>query len=98
MPKLMPSKTKYRKQQKGRNRGITKGGDYVAYGEIGLYAKENGFITANQIESARIAITRKIKKAGKLWIRIFPDKPLTKKPAETRQGKGKGNVELWYRP
>ena len=98
MPKLMPSKTKYKKQQKGRNRGTIKGGDYIAYGEIGLYTKENHFITANQIESARIAITRQIKKAGKLWIRVFPDKPLTKKPAETRQGKGKGNVELWVAP
>ncbi len=98
MPKLMPSKTKYRKQQKGRNRGVTKGGDYVAFGEIALFSKENGFIVANQIESARIAITRQIKKAGKLWIRIFPDKPMTKKPAETRQGKGKGNVELWVAP
>lgn len=98
MPKLMPSKTKYRKQQKGRNRGVTKGGDYVAFGEIALFSKENGYIVANQIEAARIAITRQIRKAGKLWIRIFPDKPLTKKPAETRQGKGKGNVELWVAP
>ncbi len=98
MLKLMPSKTKYRKQQKGRNRGVTKGGDYVAFGEIALFSKENGYIVANQIESARIAITRQIRKAGKLWIRIFPDKPLTKKPAETRQGKGKGNVELWVAP
>ena len=94
----MPGKTKYKKQQKGRNRGSIKGGYYVAFGEIALYAKENNFITANQIEAARIAITRKIKKAGKLWIRIFPDKPLTKKPAETRMGKGKGNVELWVAP
>ncbi len=98
MSNLMPAKTKYRKKQKGRNRGITKGGDYVAFGEYGLFVKENGFITSNQIEAARIAITRQIKKAGKLWIRIFPDKPLTKKPAETRMGKGKGNVELWVAP
>ncbi len=98
MPNLMPAKTKFRKCQKGRNRGKAKSGDYIAFGEIGLYAKENGFITSNQIESARITITRKIKKAGKLWIRIFPDKPLTKKPAETRMGKGKGNVELWVAP
>jgi large subunit ribosomal protein L16 len=84
--------------QKGRNRGTAKGGDYVAYGEIAIFTKENGFITSNQIESARVTITRKIRKAGKLWIRVFPDKPLTKKPAETRQGKGKGNVELWVAP
>ena len=89
----MPSKTKYKKQQKGRNRGSIKGGGYIAFGEFALYTKENDFIAANQIEAARIAITRKIKKAGKLWIRIFPDKPLTQKPAETRQGKGKGKVE-----
>lgn len=98
MPKLMPAKTKYRKQHKGRNRGIAKGGNYIAYGEVGLYAKTNGLITSNQIESARVTITRKIKKGGKLWIRVFPDKPLTKKPPETRQGKGKGNVELWVAP
>ncbi len=95
MPKLMPSKTKYRKQQKGRNRGVAKGGTYVAFGEFGLYAKENGRITANQIESARVTIVRKIRKVGKLWIRIFPDKPITKKPLETRMGKGKGAVEEW---
>jgi len=94
----MPSKTKYKKQQKNRNRGTIKGGYYIAFGEIALYAKENNFITANQIEAARIAITRQIRKAGKLWIRIFPDKPLTKKAAETRMGKGKGNVELWVAP
>ena len=98
MPSLMPAKTKYRKSQKRRNRGQTKGGDYIAYGEIGLYAKTNGLITSNQIESARVTITRKIKKGGKLWIRVFPDKPITKKPPETRQGKGKGNVELWVAP
>ncbi len=98
MPKLMPSKTKYRKQQKGRNRGTAKGGTYVAYGEYGLFAKENGRITANQIESARVTITRRIRKIGKLWIRIFPDKPISKKPLETRMGKGKGAVEEWVAP
>ncbi|MBU1078585.1 MAG: 50S ribosomal protein L16 [Spirochaetes bacterium] len=98
MASLIPAKTKYRKLQKRRNKGLTKSGDYVAFGEFALFAKENGFITTNQIESARITITRKIKKAGKLWIRIFPDKPLTKKPAETRMGKGKGNVEVWVAP
>ncbi len=98
MPKRMPSKTKYRKQQKGRIRGFAKGGTYVAFGEFGLYAKECGRITANQIEAARVTITRKIRKLGKLWIRIFPDKPLTKKPLETRMGKGKGAVEEWVAP
>lgn len=98
MPNLMPAKTKFRKQQKNRNRGKAKSGDYVSFGEFGLFAKENGFITSNQIESARVTITRRIRKAGKLWIRVFPDKPLTKKPAETRMGKGKGNVEQWVAP
>jgi len=98
MPKLMPSKTKYRKQQKGRLTGQAKGGNYVAFGEIGLYAKENKYLSSAQIEAARIVITRQIRKTGKLWIRVFPDKPMTKKPAETRMGKGKGNVELWVAP
>ncbi len=95
MALLMPAKTKYRKQQKGRVRGISKGALTVAYGEFGLYAKQAGWLTSNQIEAARVAITRYIRKTGKLWIRVFPDKPLTKKPAETRMGKGKGPVEKW---
>jgi len=95
MALLMPAKSKYRKCQKGRVRGISKGALYVAFGEYALYAKEGGWLTANQIEAARVAITRYIRKTGKLWIRVFPDKPLTKKPAETRMGKGKGPVEKW---
>ena len=92
---LMPKKVKYRKQQRGRRRGQSKGGTYIAFGEYGLQAMEPGWITARQIEAARIAITRRIKRGGKVWIRIFPDKPITKKPLETRMGKGKGNPEEW---
>ncbi len=92
---LMPKKVKYRKQQRGRRRGMAKGGDYVAFGEYGLQAVEPGWITARQIEAARIAITRRVKRGGKVWIRVFPDKPITKKPLETRMGKGKGNPEEW---
>jgi large subunit ribosomal protein L16 len=91
----MPKKVKYRKQQRGRRRGQSKGGTYVAFGEYGLQAMEPGWITARQIEAARIAITRRVKRGGKVWIRIFPDKPITKKPLETRMGKGKGNPEEW---
>ncbi|MDD5066540.1 MAG: 50S ribosomal protein L16 [bacterium] len=98
MANLMPAKTKYRKMMKGRNRGQTKGGANINFGEIGLFAKENGRLTSNQIEAARIAITRKIKKSGRLWLRIFPDKPITKRPPETRMGKGKGDVELYVAP
>ena len=92
---LMPKRTKYRKMQKGRNRGYVTRGNVVNEGEYGLQALEAGLITANQIESARIAMTRYIKRGGKVWIKIFPDKPVTKKPAETRMGKGKGNPEYW---
>jgi large subunit ribosomal protein L16 len=91
----MPSRTKYRKQQRGRLKGIALAGNYLAFGEYGLKALEAHWLTANQIEAARMAISRYLKKGGKLWVRIFPDKPFTKKPAETRMGKGKGNVEFW---
>lgn len=92
---LQPKKTKYRKQFKGRNRGIATSGAAVSFGEYGLKAAERSRITARQIEAARRSITRHIKRGGKLWIRIFPDKPITKKPLEVRQGKGKGPVEYW---
>ena len=92
---LMPKKVKYRKQQRGRMRGLAKGGDYVAFGDFGLQALEAGWVTARQIEAARVAITRHVKRGGKVWIRVFPDKPVTKKPLETRMGKGKGNPEGW---
>lgn len=95
---LMPKKVKYRKQQKGRVRGIATRGFKIAFGEYGLQAQERGRVTARQIEAGRIAIIRHIKKGGKMWIRIFPDKPITKKPQETRMGKGKGNVEEWVAP
>ncbi len=90
---LMPKKEKYRKQHKGRNRGGAKGGTDISFGEFGLQALEAGWISSKQIEAARIAVTRHIKRGGKVWIRIFPDKPITKKPAETRMGKGKGGPE-----
>ena len=89
---LMPKRTKYRKQQKGRNRGKATRGNVVVNGEFGLQATEAGNITSNQIEAARVAMTRYIKRGGKVWIKIFPDKPITKKPADTRMGKGKGSV------
>jgi len=92
---LMPKRTKYRKVQKGRNRGTAKGGTRVTFGEFGLQSQEPGWITARQIEAARVAMTRKIKRGGKVWINIFPDKPVTEKPAETRMGSGKGNPEYW---
>jgi large subunit ribosomal protein L16 len=92
---LMPKKVKYRKQQRGRRAGRAKGGDRLAFGDYGLQALEPGWITARQIEAARVAITRHMKRGGKLWIRVFPDKPVTKKPLETRMGKGKGNPEEW---
>ena len=92
---LMPKRTKYRKQQKGRVRGKATRGNVVSYGEYGLQAQEAAFITSNQIEAARVAMTRYIKRGGKVWIKIFPDKPITKKPAETHMGKGKGAVEYW---
>ena len=92
---LQPKRTKYRKQQKGRNRGLAFRGSSVSFGEYGLKAVGRGRITARQIEAARRAMTRHIKRGGKIWIRIFPDKPITKKPLEVRQGKGKGSVEYW---
>ena len=92
---LSPKKVKWRKKQKGNMKGRSKGGDTVAFGDFGIQASEPGWITARQIEAARIAITRHIKRGGKVYIRIFPDKPITKKPAETRMGKGKGNPEEW---
>ncbi len=92
---LAPKKIKYRKMQKGRMRGIAERGSDVSFGEFGLKALEPGWITSRQIEAARVAITRQAKKGCKLWIRIFPDKPITRKPAETRMGKGKGNPEFW---
>lgn len=92
---LQPKRTKFRKQQKGRNRGLATSGNKVSFGEYGLRATSRGRITARQIEAARRAITRHVKRGGRIWIRIFPDKPITKKPLEVRQGKGKGNVEYW---
>ncbi len=92
---LMPKKVKYRKQQKGRMKGKAMGGNKVSFGQYGLKAVEPGRISNRQIEAARIAITRHAKRGGKLWIRIFPDRPVTKKPAETRMGKGKGSPEGW---
>jgi large subunit ribosomal protein L16 len=92
---LMPKKVKHRKQQRGRLRGAAKGGTQVTFGDYGIQALEPGWITARQIEAARIAMTRHIKRGGKVWITIFPDKPVTEKPAETRMGSGKGNPERW---
>ncbi len=92
---LQPKRTKFRKQSKGRNRGLAGNGNKVSFGEFGLKATTRGRITARQIEAARRTITRKVKRGGKVWIRIFPDKPITTKPLEVRQGKGKGNVEYW---
>ncbi len=92
---LMPKKTKYRKQQRGRRKGNTKGGSTLSFGMYGLKATGRGWITSRQIEAARVAITRHVKRGGKIWIRIFPDKPVTKKPAETRMGSGKGSPEEW---
>ena len=92
---LQPKRTKFRKQRKGRNRGMATSGDRVSFGEYGLKCTTRGRITARQIEAARRAINRYIKRGGKIWIRIFPDVPVTKKPLEVRQGKGKGNVEYW---
>ncbi len=92
---LMPKRVKYRKVQRGRRRGFSKGGTNVDFGEFGLKALEDGWVTARQIEAARIALTRTLRRGGKVWIRVFPDKPITKKPAETRMGKGKGAPEEW---
>jgi large subunit ribosomal protein L16 len=92
---LQPKRTKYRKQFKMRNRGLATRGNSVSFGEYGLKAVTRGQLTARQIEAARRAMTRYVKRGGKIWIRVFPDKPITKKPLEVRQGKGKGNVEYW---
>lgn len=92
---LMPKRTKFRKQHRGRMAGKSKGGTSISFGEYGLKSLEPGWVTNRQIEAARIAMTRKIKRGGKVWINIFPDKPVTKKPAETRMGSGKGNPEEW---
>jgi len=92
---LMPKRTKYRKMHRGRMRGYAKGGNKVNFGDFGLQALEPGWVTARQIEAARIAMTRYVKRGGKVWINIFPDKPVTEKPAETRMGSGKGNPEHW---
>lgn len=92
---LQPKRTKFRKQHKGRNRGLAQSGNKVSFGEFGLKATGRGRLTARQIEAARRTITRTVKRGGKLWIRVFPDKPISKKPLEVRMGKGKGNVEYW---
>src|SRR5215208_8017661 len=92
---LMPRKVAHRKHHRGRMNGMTKGGAHLSFGEYGIQALEPGWLTARQIEAARIAMTRSIKRGGKVWINVFPDKPVTKKPAETRMGSGKGNPEFW---
>ena len=95
---LQPKRTKYRKQFKGRNDGLSFNGNLVSFGEYGLKATTHGMLTARQIEAARRCITRYVKRGGKLWIRVYPDKPITKKPIEVRMGAGKGNVEYWVAP
>jgi large subunit ribosomal protein L16 len=92
---LAPKRVKFRKQMKGRTRGMAQRGNKVSFGDYGLQSTDPGWVTNRQIEAARVAMTRHIKRGGKVWIRIFPDKPVTKKPAETRMGKGKGNPEYW---
>ena len=92
---LLPKRVKYRKQQRGRMKGVATRGNTITYGEYGLVAAEPNWITSNQIEAARIAITRYTKRGGKVWIKVFPDKPVTQKPAETRMGSGKGSPEYW---
>ncbi len=92
---LQPKRTKFRKQMKGRNRGLALRGSNVSFGQFGLKATGRGRMTARQIEAARRAMTRYVKRGGKIWVRVFPDKPISKKPLEVRQGKGKGNVEYW---
>lgn len=92
---LAPKRVKYRKQQKGRRRGMATRGSSLSFGDFGIKALGDGYATSRQIEAARVAITRHVKRGGKVWIRIFPDKPITKKPAETRMGKGKGSPEAW---
>lgn len=95
---LMPKRTKFRKMQKGRVKGLAQRGARINFGDYGIKALDAGWITSRQIEAARIAMTRHMKRAGKVWIRVFPDKPITKKPVEVRMGKGKGNVEYWVAP
>lgn len=95
---LQPKRVKYRKRQKGRLRGLARRGNSISFGDYGLQAVEKGWITNRQIEAARVAMTRHIKRGGKVWIRIFPDRPVTRKPAETRMGKGKGTPEGWVAP
>jgi len=95
---LQPKRTKYRKQQKGRIKGMATRGHTLAFGDYGVKSMEQGFITARQLEAARIAVTRAMKREGQVWIRIFPDKPMTRKPAEVRMGKGKGSPEFWVAP
>ncbi len=95
---LQPKRVKYRKRQKGRLRGLARRGNLISFGDYGLQAVEKGWITNRQIEAARVAMTRHIKRGGKVWIRIFPDRPVTRKPAETRMGKGKGTPEGWVAP
>jgi len=92
---LMPKRTKHRKMQKGQMRGLSKGANFVHFGEFGIQALDRGWVTSKQIEACRVSINRYFARRGKVWIRIFPDKPITKKPAEVRMGKGKGNVEYW---
>lgn len=92
---LLPSRTKYRKTQKGSMRGLSKGGNFLDAGDFGIQALERGYLTSQQIEACRVTITRFFKRKGKVWIKVFPDKPVTKKPAETRMGKGKGGVDHW---
>ncbi len=92
---LMPKRTKFRKMQKGRRRGLALRGNRISFGDYGLQAMGNGWLKSRQIEAARVAITRRMKRQGQVWIRVFPDKPITLKPAETRMGKGKGNPEYW---
>ncbi|OGI46312.1 MAG: 50S ribosomal protein L16 [Candidatus Muproteobacteria bacterium RBG_16_65_34] len=95
---LQPKRTKYRKQQKGRNRGLAQRGNKVSFGEFGLKATTRGALTSRQIEAARRALTRFVKRGGRIWIRVFPDKPVTRKPLEVRMGSGKGNPEFWVAP
>jgi len=94
----MPKRTKFRRHQRGRMKGVSKGGTQIDFGEFGLQALEPAWVTSQQIEAARIAINRTVKRGGQMWIRVFPDKPITKKPAETRMGKGKGSPEYWVAP
>jgi large subunit ribosomal protein L16 len=95
---LMPRKSKFRKRQKGKLTGLSKGGNFIDFGDFGMQVLERGWITGRQIEAARVAINRHFQRRGKVWIRIFPDKPVSKKPAEVRMGKGKGSVDCWVAP